>query len=232
MTRLLTPFLVVLLPALYAAPARAGDRERATLESAAEVLRALPADPLACIPPVLVRDAHAVCVIPDVLKAGLLIDGRFGRGVLLARRPDGCWGEPVFVTLAGGGIGWQAGVQRTDVVLVFRTAASVDRILRGRGKLTLGGDASVAAGPLGREAEAATDLLLRAEIYSYSRSRGLFLGLSLQGAVLRPDGEANGAFYGPFGRRPEEAAAAERLKEWLYRLGAPPPAPPAVIVPR
>jgi lipid-binding SYLF domain-containing protein len=210
--------LSLLLAALAAAPALAGPREARTLEAAAEVL----------------RDAQAVAVLPHVLKAGLFLDGRFGRGVLLVRRPDGCWGEPVFVSLAGGGVGWQIGVQSTDLVLVFRTASSVDRILRGQGQLTLGGDASVAAGPLGREAEAATDGRLRAEVYSYSRSRGLFAGLALQGAVLRADGEANAAFYGPRGVPADDAAAAERLREALSRLGPPPaPVPPVpVVVPR
>jgi lipid-binding SYLF domain-containing protein len=218
----------LLLPLLAAAPARAGHHEAATLESAAEVIRTLPADPLACIPPVLLRDARAVAVVPHVVKIGFLADVRFGRGVLLVRRPDGSWGEPVFVVLGGGGFGLQAGVQSTDVVLVFRSANSVDRVLRGKGKLTLGGDASVAAGPVGREAEAATDLRLRAEIFSYSRSRGLFAGLSLQGADLHADGEANAAFYGPGGILPEDAAAAGRLVEALYRLGMPAP----VVAPR
>ena len=113
------------LPTLAAAPATAGHREQATLESAAEVIRTLPADPLSCIPPVLLRDAHAVAVIPHVVKAGFLVDGRFGRGVLVVRRPDGSWGDPVFVVLAGGGLGLQSGVQSTDVVLLFRTASSI-----------------------------------------------------------------------------------------------------------
>jgi lipid-binding SYLF domain-containing protein len=224
--------LGLVLSVLLAAPARAGHHEQATLESAAEVLRTLPADPLTCIPPKLLHDAHAVAIIPNVVKAGFLVDGRFGHGVLLVRRPDGSWGEPVFIVLAGGGFGLQAGVQSTDVVLLFRTAKSVERVLRGKGKLTLGGDVAVAAGPVGREAEAATDLLLRAEIFSYSRSRGLFAGVSLQGAALHANNDANQAFYGPGGISREEAMAVGRIKEQLFRLGMPPmPALPVIIVP-
>src|SRR5262249_49915713 len=158
-------------------------------------VQALAAVPLKCIPPTLLQDAKGVAIIPHVLKASLLVGGRFGRGVVLVRQPDGTWSNPVFVTLAGGGIGWQLGIQSTDRVWVFKTSHSRDRILRGKGQLTLGGDVAVAAGPVGRQAEAATDGQLMAEIYSYSRSRGLFAGLSLEGAGMLADAEANEAFY-------------------------------------
>ena len=213
-----------------ASPLWAGGRELATVESAADVLRAYTTIPLQGIPPALLHDARGVAIIPNVVKAGLLFGGRFGRGVVLPRRLDGTWGEPVFVTLAGGGFGLQAGVQSTDVVLVFKTGHSLDRILRGGSKLTLGGDVGVAAGPLGRQAAAATDAQLRAEIYSYSRSRGLFAGVSLEGAALMSDVEANICFQQRFGTA--EAAAVQALKGWLDHLGAtPPPAAPVVIVP-
>jgi lipid-binding SYLF domain-containing protein len=230
--------LVLLLAA--GAPLWAQQREARTLEAAAEVIRDLNALQLRGIPVALLRDAKGVAIIPGMVKAGFLIDGRIGRGVVLGRQPDGTWGNPVFVTLAGVGIGWQAGVASTDVVLVFKTTRSVDRILRGKDKLTLGGDVAVAVGPLGREAEAATDARLRAEIYSYSRSRGLFAGVSVEGAALCVDGRANAAFYGVggppvvLGRR--EAAALETLRAWLASWApptviVPAPAPPAVIVP-
>ncbi len=219
--------------------ARAGSRELATVEYAAESVQALSAIPIRAIPPCLMQDARAVAIIPDVIKAGFLVGGRFGRGVIVVRNPDGSWGNPIFVTLAGGGIGWQIGLQSTDVILVFRTSTSLERILNGKGKLTLGADVAVAIGPVGRQAEAATDGQLKAEIFSYSRSRGLFAGLSLEGAGLLVDCEANQAFYGIPGGRPADvlafrppAFAAPVVALWneLARLSAPPPPPPVVPV--
>jgi lipid-binding SYLF domain-containing protein len=165
------------------------------------------------------------------------VDGRFGRGVVLARQPDGRWSDPVFVTLAGGGVGGQAGVEETDLVLVFRTPRGLDRALRG--KLTLGGDVTVAAGPVGREAEAAADRPLRVDVLTYSRSRGLFAGVSLEGAHLRIDHGANEDFYRQRGCRPEDVlarrgpapAAVESLKEQLSWLLGPPRPPPLGPVP-
>jgi lipid-binding SYLF domain-containing protein len=213
----------------------AGGKELRTMESAAAVVGAFSAIPLQGIPPAMLRDATGVAVIPHVVKAGFLIGGRYGEGVVLPRKPDGGWGDPVFVSLTGGGFGLQAGIQSTDVVLVFKTRNSLNRVLRGGGKLTLGGDAAIAAGPVGRQAAAATDGELKAEIYSWSRSRGLFAGVSLEGAVLLADAVANAAFSF---RGPEEAAAAERLKLQLERLSGPAvpvvvpvPAPPPPLVP-
>src|SRR5262249_21635012 len=171
------------------------DRELRTVESAIETIEALAAVPLKGIPPTLLQDAKGVAIIPHVVKAGFLLGGRFGRGVVLVRQPDGTWSNPVFVALGGGGIGWQAGIQSTDLVLVFKTSHGLDRVLRGKGQLTLGGDVAVAAGPVGRQAEAATDGQLKAEIYSYSRSRGLFAGVSLEGAGLLAAAEAHQEFY-------------------------------------
>jgi lipid-binding SYLF domain-containing protein len=221
---------------------QAGERELRTVESATLVIRDLGALKLQGIPQGLLREARGVAIIPGVIKAGFLIDGRVGQGVVLARQPDGSWSNPVFVGLAGLGIGWQAGVQSTDVVLVFRTAHSVDRILRGQGKITLGGDVSVAVGPVGRAFEAATDARLEAEIYSYSRSRGLFAGLSVEGASLHINPRANDAFYGLQRGQPapvlaqRETTAVESLKAWLNTIGPPAgaaaPVPPApVLVP-
>src|SRR5262249_32818483 len=241
MTRFRTPFgASLLLLTLAGAPLRAGSREVKTVESAAEVVRALSAIPFRGIPRALLHDAAGVAVIPHVLRAGLLIDGRFGRGVILLREPDGRWSDPLFITLAGGGVGGQVGVESTDLVLVFKTRGSLDRILRGRGKLTLGGDVAVAAGPVGREAEAATDGQLKAEIYSYSRSRGLFAGVSVEGAALLVDRDANQTFYGLRGGRPAAGIAlhgvvlrarGECLKAAPSGLSPPLPLPPATIFP-
>jgi len=143
----------------------------------------------------MVTDAYAIAVVPDVVKAGLLLGGRGGKGLISVRSPDGTWSNPSFLKLGGGSVGFQAGLQSSDVILVFRSPRGVDGIVNG--KFTLGGDASVAAGPVGRSAQASTDEQLKAEIYSYSRARGLFAGVSLDGTWLRIDHKANEAVYGP-----------------------------------
>lgn len=213
---------ISLLPAclLLSGSAWAGGPELATVESATEVVRSFSALPNSAIPPAMLRDAVGVAIIPDLVKAGFLVGGRFGRGVVVPRLPNGAWGEPVFVTLAGGGFGLQAGIQSADVILVFKTAKSLDRVLRGKGKVTLGGDIGIAAGPVGRQAEAATDGQLKAEIYSYSRSRGLFAGVSLEGAAIWSDAAANRDFYRERGL--PQAAATKLLREWLSSQSTPP----------
>jgi lipid-binding SYLF domain-containing protein len=239
MTRLAKPLAVTLLLAWFLSPVHAGSRELRTVEAAADAVKALSDLPFKSIPPCLMQDAQAVVVLPDVLKAGFVLGGRFGRGVFLVRQPDGCWSNPVFITLAGGGIGWQVGIQSTDLILVFKTRNSLDRLLKGKGKLTLGGDVAVAAGPVGRQAEAATDAQLKAEIWSYSRSRGLFAGVSVEGAALLVDCEADETFYGLRGGLPADVlalridrpvAALECLKAELARL-AMPAGPPAILLP-
>ena len=224
MKRLLSSLATCLL---LSGSAWAGSPELATVESATEVVRSFSALSVASIPPAMLRDAAGVAIIPDLVKAGFLVGGRFGRGVVLPRRADGSWGDPVFVTLAGGGFGLQAGVQSADVILVFKTAKSLDRVLSGKGKVTLGGDIGIAAGPVGRQAEAATDGQLKAEIYSYSRSRGLFAGVSLEGAAVWPDATANRDFSRD--RGPAQAAATKLLKEWLQSQSTPVKAAPVLV---
>jgi lipid-binding SYLF domain-containing protein len=175
-------------------PVQAAPPPEQRLENASRVLDEIMVSPDRAVPRRLLQDAYAIAVIPDVVKAGLLIGGRRGRGVISVRTPDGTWSHPSFITLTGGSIGFQAGVQSTDVVLVFRSARGVDSIVNG--KFTLGADAAVAAGPVGRTAQASTDADLRAEIYSYSRSRGLFAGVALDGAVIAMDHRANQGSYG------------------------------------
>jgi lipid-binding SYLF domain-containing protein len=234
------PGTALLALALCGGALRAGGRETSTVESAAEVLHDLAATPLPCIPSALMQDAKGVAILPHVLKAGFLVGGRYGRGVILVRQRDGTWSNPIFITLAGGGVGFQAGVQSTDVVLVFKTTQGLDRILSGRDKLTLGADVAVAAGPVGRQAEASTDGQLRAEIYSYSRSRGLFAGVSLEGAGILMDGEANEAYYHVRGGDPASILSggavaapleAVNLKGELARLSMPWVSPPLVSPP-
>jgi len=207
-----------------------------TLDSATEVITTLSDIPLRGIPPALMHDAQAVIIVPGVIKAGLVVGGRHGHGVAVIREADGSWSYPLFVSLSGGSVGWQIGVQSTDVVLIFKNKSALDRLLKGKGKLTLGADAAVAAGPVGRQAEAGTDGQLKAEIYSYSRSRGLFAGVSLEGAVLLNDTRGNEALANVLGGRSADGkaaavlAAAERLRLELVKLSGVPLAP-AVIVP-
>lgn len=159
------------------------------------VMEDLAARPLEGIPASLLADAQGVVICPNVIKLGFVVGGRHGTGVLLVKRPDGTWSLPIILRINGGSVGWQAGVQATDVVLVLKTRRSVDGILSGR-RLTLGADASIAAGPLGRQGAVATDARLQSEIFSYSRSRGLFAGVALDGSSLRIDPPSNEAYYG------------------------------------
>lgn len=190
----ITRSLVLLSALLLALPALAAPAPERRAENAVRVLDEIMRSPDRGIPRRMLQDAYAIAVIPDVVKAGLVIGGRRGRGLISVRTPDGTWSHPAFLTLTGGSIGFQAGVQSTDVILVFRSARGVDSIVNG--KFTLGADAAVAAGPVGRSAQASTDAELKAEILSYSRSRGLFAGVALDGAVLAMDHRANQSTYG------------------------------------
>ena len=189
--RLLLLGLTLLLPAMVV---HAEDPPLVRAKNAVRVLSDIMQAPDKAIPQDLLRDARAIAVIPDLLKVGFVFGGRRGEGLISVKSPDGTWSNPSFITMTGGSIGFQAGVSSTDVILVFRTQRGVDSIVRG--KFTLGADASAAAGPVGRTANASTDAQLKAEIYSYSRSRGLFAGVALDGSALRIDYDANVEVYG------------------------------------
>ena len=146
------------------------------------------------IPSWLLERAYGVVVVPQLVKVALGVGGRGGKGVMAVRNPDGTWTNPVFVTLGGVNIGFQFGVQATDVVFVLMSRQSVEGIAGG--KVTLGADASVAAGPLGRASAAATDATLKAQVLSYSRNAGLFAGVALDGSVIAVDDKANETAYG------------------------------------
>jgi len=182
--------LFALLPGAFSQAAEAG-REEARLITATEVLDELRATPDQNVPDWLMQRAYGVAVIPEVIKAAFVFGGRHGNGVLTVRDASGRFSNPIFVTLTGGSVGWQVGATSTDVVLVFATARSVENFARG--KFTLGADASVAAGPVGRQGEASAGI--NAEIYSYSRSRGLFAGVALDGTVVAFDSHANDTYY-------------------------------------
>ncbi len=190
------PCLVLLLSAsLLSANAVAGPQEDQRARNAVRVLSEIQNIPEQSIPDKLLDEGRAIIVIPDTIKAGLVIGGRRGHGLMSVKAADGSWSNPVFIKITGGSIGFQAGVQSSDVILVFRNDRSLDNIVNG--KFTLGADAGVAAGPVGRSAAAATDGQLKAEIWSWSRARGLFAGVALDGAVLSIDDAANLDAYGP-----------------------------------
>lgn len=186
---------------LLTSTADAASREEKRVGDAADVLEQLLRIPEKSVPPALLSRAYAVAVIPNVVKAAFGFGARRGKGIIVVRQDDNSWSNPAFVTLTGGSVGWQAGVQSTDIVLVFKTRKGIDGIENGR--LTLGADASVAAGPLGRQTGVATDIEFKAEVYSYSRNRGLFAGIALEGAGVTMDRRANAAFYGSSSMTPE-----------------------------
>ena len=190
MRLVLTALLALMLPLA----ASAQEREIQRADNAVRVLSEILAIPEESIPERLLREAEAIAVMPDVVKAGLVFGGRGGKGLMAVRGSDGTWSNPSFITLGGGSFGFQAGVQSADVVLIFRNRRGIENIVNG--KFTLGADAGVAAGPVGRNAQASTDGQLKAEIYSYSRARGLFAGIALDGAVIAIDNRANRRVYG------------------------------------
>ena len=220
-------------------------REAAIVESATDALYEIISIKERGIPLALLKDAQGVAIFPGVIKAGFIIGGRHGNGVIMARKVDGTWSHPVFLTMTGGSVGWQAGAQATDVVLLFKSRKSVYDFIQ-RPKITLGLDAAIAAGPLGRQAEASTDLKFKAEILSYSRSRGLFAGASIEGAGLRPNARYDANFYGrlfvsvgeilngvDFDGEPLLAPpSGDRLERYLAMVtGAPLPGQPVVPAP-
>ena len=180
-------------PVQYAQPYPTQSPEVATVDAATQVLNEIMAAPARSIPRALLHDAQAIVIVPGLIKGGFIIGARYGHGVLVMRNEQGVWRAPSFITMAGGSIGWQLGVQSTDIILVFKTRHGVQGLING--KFTIGGDVSAAAGPVGREASASTDLQLKAEIYSYSRSRGLFVGAAFDGTVVSMDNAETAAYY-------------------------------------
>jgi len=146
------------------------------------------------IPHDLMQDCQGIIIVPDLLNAGFVVGGKRGRGVAMVKLDDGRWSDPVFITLTGGSIGFQIGVQSVDLVLIFRHKGVLTKVENG--DFTIGGDASAAAGPVGRSTSASTDYKMEAEVYSYSRSRGLFAGISINGSNLGIDKKANANYYG------------------------------------
>jgi lipid-binding SYLF domain-containing protein len=150
--------------------------------------------PESSIPEQLMARAHGIAVIPHVVKGALGIGGQWGKGLMSQRHEDGHWSPPAYIEIGGGSFGLQIGVQASDVVLVFTDEEGVKGLLKG--KLKLGADASATAGPVGRKVEVGTDVLLRSAVFAYSRSKGLFVGIALDGSVVSIDDSADRKIYG------------------------------------
>jgi lipid-binding SYLF domain-containing protein len=192
LTALLSVWMLLAPASKVLAQTAEQSREDARLITATQVLDELRETPDKGVPDWLMQRAYGVAVIPEVIKGAFIFGGRYGDGVMLVRDSADRFGNPIFIRLIGGSVGWQVGATSTDVVLIFVTPRSVENFKRG--KFTLGADASVAAGPVGRQGEASAGV--NAEVYSYSRSRGLFAGVALDGTVVAFDRKANEFFYG------------------------------------
>jgi len=232
--------IIFIAAAVVAAPTQAQDRNREAeiVQKSLTVLTEVQAMPDLQVPDWLLQRAEGIAILPEVIKAGAIVGGRGGNGVLLVRHRDGGWSNPLFIGLGAGSFGWQFGVQAADVVLVFTTRKSIEGITDG--KITLGGDASAVAGPVGRSASAATNVTFDAEIYSYSRSKGLFAGVSLEGSVLFIRDNANERFYGKPGvaasdiidpTTPIGPTPAPELIQEVARITAAPEAAESVATP-
>jgi lipid-binding SYLF domain-containing protein len=168
---------------------KAGDR----VQAAAEVLNDIQGTPDKGIPQEVLGSAECVAVVPSMLKGGFIVGAKYGRGLASCRTPKG-WSAPAFFMLSGGSVGFQIGGQAVDLVMLIMNKNGMRHLLSS--KFALGADASVAAGPVGRHAEGNTDWKMRAEVLTYSRARGLFAGVSLNGAVIKQDKDSTREFYG------------------------------------
>lgn len=186
---------VALLLALGPIVALASEKDHATkiINESATVFNEIMSAPDKGIPRNILNHAQCIGIVPDLKRAGFIVGAKYGKGVLTCRTSDG-WSAPSIVRVEGGSIGLQIGAGETDLVFVVQNKSGEDKLMSD--KFTVGGDASVMAGPVGRTGEAQTDALMHAEILSYSRARGVFAGISLEGATLRPDKDDNTALYG------------------------------------
>jgi lipid-binding SYLF domain-containing protein len=185
--------LLLITMCLFFVPAKSQDKQEEKIEASTKVLKDF-SDMKENIPAELLKITEGIIIVPKLINAGFVLAGKRGKGIAMVKLEDGSWSNPVFVTLTGGSVGFQAGIQSIDLVLIFKSRETLQDI--GKGSFTLGGDISVTAGPVGRSSTASTDYKLEAEVYSYSRSKGLFAGISLSGSAIDIDGKANKAFYG------------------------------------
>jgi len=216
------PVIALFCVSLLLISATPQQKEETKLNDSAVVLREF-GKMKESIPHQLLEETHGIIIIPKLINAGLVVGGKRGKGIAMVKDANGKWSNPVFVTLTGGSFGLQVGVQSVDLVLIFKHSETLSNM--GRGSFTLGGDISVAAGPVGRSSTASTDYKLQAEVYSYSRSRGLFAGISLNGASLSVDATSNTDFYGKdsasatiFSQSKSSSASVKEVKETLTGL--------------
>ncbi|HEY6119035.1 MAG TPA: lipid-binding SYLF domain-containing protein [Pyrinomonadaceae bacterium] len=202
LTKLMLTMVLVLLVASFGslvsksiARTKSDDDTTKRLNAAADVLREIRGSRDQGIPKDLLDKSACVVIVPNVKKGAFIVGAKYGRGFIVCRNSNGRgWSAPAGVKVEGGSVGFQIGGSETDVIMLLMNQAAIDKLLSS--KFTIGADASVAAGPVGRTSSAETDVQLHAEILTYSRSRGLFAGVSLQGATLRPDDDANKDMYG------------------------------------
>ena len=220
--KILFATLCVMATCLLSFSAAAQSKEDEKIEAATKVLKDF-TDMKESIPRDLLKITQGIIVVPKLINAGFVVGGKRGRGIAMVKLEDGSWSDPVFVTITGGSVGFQAGVQAVDLVLVFKDRSTLQNI--GTGSFTLGGDISVTAGPVGRSSSASTDYKLEAEVYSYSRSKGLFAGISLGGSAIDVDQKANEAFYGEdydseqlFAKTDSDSQAVQQLRNVLNGL--------------
>ena len=185
--------LAVTVPAQAQLLGRAANREETTLNDSYRCLKEIMEIPVNSIPESLFEKADGVAIFPNLVKGSFVIGGQHGYGIFIVKNEEGKWEAPRFLSMSGGSIGFQAGIQAADVILIFCTPRSVKAALDG--DFTIGADASVAAGPVGRQALASTNYEFNSELYSYSRSRGLFLGVAVDGCVLKIDEKTNRNYY-------------------------------------
>lgn len=186
-------FILLLVTCLFFTYIKAQEKQEDKINAATKVLNDF-GKMKENIPAELLKITQGIIIVPKLINAGFVVAGKRGKGLAMVKLEDGTWSNPVFVTITGGSLGFQAGVQSVDLVLIFKNRETLEKI--GKGSFTLGGDISVTAGPVGRNSTASTDYKLEAEVYSYSRSKGLFAGISLSGSAIDIDGKANEAFYG------------------------------------
>jgi len=187
--------LIVVLGAVRPRVATGSPELENRITDCTNVVKGMMEAPDGGIPKDLLKRSRAIIIFPSLLKAGLGVGGHYGTGVVLRKdRTTGRWGPPAFISIMGGSFGWQIGVQATEMVLLVMSEVSLKSLFHD--KFTLGADASVAAGPVGRDASAGTDIALSAGILSYSRAKGLFAGVSVKGSILEPDWDANEKYYG------------------------------------
>ncbi len=191
--RILGSSLMIICMCAFFTPVKSQEKQEDKVDAATQVLADF-SKMKESIPSELLEVTQGIIIVPKLINAGFVLSGKRGKGLAMVKLPDGSWSNPVFVTLTGGGVGLQAGLQSIDLVLIFKSRETLENI--GKGSFTLGGDISVAAGPVGRSSSASTDYKLEAEAYSYSRSKGLFAGISLNGLAIDIDQKGNKAFYG------------------------------------